>query len=33
VDGGTVVAAAGECQALLGTAVDRDWRRQVPDMD
>jgi hypothetical protein len=28
-----VVAAAGECQALLGTAVDRDWRRQVPDMD
>jgi hypothetical protein len=25
VDGGDVLEAAGECQALLGAAVDRDW--------
>ncbi len=33
VDGGTVLRAAGECQVLLGAAVDKDWRRQIPDME
>jgi hypothetical protein len=33
VDGATVLRAAGECRALLGAAVDRDWTRQVPDME
>jgi uncharacterized protein (TIGR03083 family) len=33
MDGGTVVQAAGECQALLGAAADRDWALPVPGMD
>lgn len=33
VDGGTVLQAAGECQALLSAAADRGWTRQIPDME
>jgi hypothetical protein len=33
VDGRDVLEAAGECQALLGAAVDRDWTRPIPEMD
>jgi hypothetical protein len=33
MNGATVLGAAGECQALLGTAVERDWTRRVPEMD
>jgi uncharacterized protein (TIGR03083 family) len=33
VDGGQVLEAAGACQALLGTAADRDWARPIPEMD
>ena len=33
MDGGTVLQAAGECQAFLRAAVDRDWSRQIPDLE
>jgi hypothetical protein len=33
VDGGDVLRAAGECQALLGAAVDRDWTAKLPHLD
>ena len=33
MDGGTVLQAAGDCQAFLSAAVDRDWTRQVPDLE
>jgi len=33
VDGRDVLEAAGECQALLGAAVDRDWTTPIPEMD
>jgi uncharacterized protein (TIGR03083 family) len=33
MDGHDVLEAAGECQALLGAAADRDWTRAIPEMD
>jgi Mycothiol maleylpyruvate isomerase N-terminal domain len=33
MNGATVLRVAGECQALLGAAADRDWTRRVPGMD
>jgi hypothetical protein len=33
VDGGQVLQAAGECQALLGAAVERDWARRPPHLE
>jgi hypothetical protein len=33
VDGGEVLQVAGECQALLAGAVERDWTRAIPDME
>ena len=33
MDGGDVLRAAGECQALLGAAVDRDWTAKLPHLD
>ena len=28
-----MLRAAGECQAFLGAAVERDWTRRIPDME
>jgi hypothetical protein len=33
VDGGQVLQAADECQALLTAGIDRDWSRQLPHLD
>jgi uncharacterized protein (TIGR03083 family) len=33
MDGSSVLAAAGDCRALLGAAADRDWGRQLPHLD
>jgi hypothetical protein len=33
MDGHHLLEAAGECQALLAAAVDRDWTRPIPEME
>jgi Mycothiol maleylpyruvate isomerase N-terminal domain len=33
MNGHHLLRAAAECQALLGTAVDRDWARPIPEME